>query len=295
MISRWYFPSYTGDFRILSIEDSSYRDLVDGSCCALEVVDPAIHEIDTIDRFLARCYEQRWTPSKKLSLSEVAGKKRQEILLATTVAEAGQALYQLVRPADRTITAIKSEDGSLVVSETVDLKKAVEPDAVVDKPKKKKAVSVSRPTPSCPQCVPDARSRASEVLLSFLSPADRRLWEAERCVVARGGLTGHRYVLAHRHSDLAVRFGRICYDLNDDVVLHFHDNSVPPEEEVLAAKLILEHREPWLRNEATFFGVGQRFKNPFGDFLDGTFDAGITQAIGVVMREVSKVGGSRLR
>ena len=34
-------------------------------------------------------------------------------------------------------------------------------------------------------------------------------------------------------------------------MLHFHDNSVPPEEEVLAAKLILEHREPWLRNEAT--------------------------------------------
>ena len=25
---------------------------------------------------------------------------------------------------------------------------------------------------------------------------------------------------------------------------------MPPEEEILAAKLILEHREPWLRNEA---------------------------------------------
>ena len=44
---------------------------------------------------------------------------------------------------------------------------------------------------------------------------------------------------------------KICYDIDDRCVLHFHDWTVPPEEEVLATKLILEHREAWLRNEAT--------------------------------------------
>jgi hypothetical protein len=106
-----------------------------------------------------------------------------------------------------------------------------------------------------------------------------------------GGLSGNRYILAHRHSERARRQGRICFDVDDQMVVHFHDWTVPPEEEVLAAKLILEHREPWLRNEATMLGPQfnfreglricvMKFKNPFGGFSDGVPDANLTRAIG---------------
>ncbi len=108
-----------------------------------------------------------------------------------------------------------------------------------------------------------------------------------------GHLSGPRYILAHRHSAHALNFGRICYDTDDECVVHFHDWTVPPEEEVLAAKLLLEHREPWVRNEASCLvgtawgnferGFSDVFKNPFGDINDGAWDAGVMRAAGEVM------------
>jgi len=65
-----------------------------------------------------------------------------------------------------------------------------------------------------------------------------------------GYISGHRYLVSHRHGRHAQRAGKICFDLEDSGVLHFHDNSAHPEEELLATKLIIEHRENWLRHEA---------------------------------------------
>ena len=125
----------------------------------------------------------------------------------------------------------------------------------IEKKKPEKAATVKRPTPSCPQCYVDATEPATEVLLSFLDEEQHHQWSKDRSMIVTGGLTGHRYLIAHRHSEKAARAGKICYDIDDGGVLHFHDHSVPPEEEILATKLILEHREPWLRNEATCLGM----------------------------------------
>jgi hypothetical protein len=156
----------------------------------------------------------------------------------------------------------------------------------------KAAATVKRPTPSCPQCIPGSIGPAREVLLEFLDEEQHDSWAKDRFFIVYGGLTGNAYVLAHRHSPLARTLGRICADLDDQVVVHFHQTEVPPEEEVLAAKLILEHREPWLRNEATmlsrfyftFFKPPSRrqpkFKNPFGGYHDGIADAQLTENIG---------------
>jgi hypothetical protein len=144
-----------------------------------------------------------------------------------------------------------------------------------------KAASVRRPTPCCPVCEVGSVAPASEVLLAFLSDEEHETWARDRAIVVTGGLTGHRYVLAHRRSVVAACITKMCFDLDDGRILHFHDNSVPPEEEVLAAKLILEHREPWLRNEATLLGGGDmQFKNPFGDLSDGTESTFLVSAIG---------------
>jgi hypothetical protein len=119
-------------------------------------------------------------------------------------------------------------------------------------------------------------------LLDFLDPQQHRDWARHRVLEVEGGTTGHRYLLAHRHSAHARRWGRICFDADDAGVLHFHDNSHPPEEEVLGAMLQLRHRESWLRNEASCFAGSFRhvLKNPFGDILDGTRDAAFTQYLG---------------
>lgn len=162
-----------------------------------------------------------------------------------------------------------------------------------EKEEKKKAVTVKRPTTCCPNQIPGEVGPATEVLLAFCTPEQQEQWEAERRLVARGGVTGHRYLLAHRHTPTAQRSTKICWDLDGDCLLHFHDWTVPPEEEVLAAKLILEHREPWLRNEATCCGP-PFFKNPFGDGGDGVPDSLFTSALGGLARAAERVGGFRL-
>ena len=108
-----------------------------------------------------------------------------------------------------------------------------------------------------------------------------------------GGVTGHRYVIAHRHSSPAVSWGKITFDRDDEIVIHFHDNSVPPEEEVLAAKLILESpHEAWLRNEATAFGGTDVLKNPFGGVMDGVADASLMSSLGMLTNGLA--GGGAL-
>jgi hypothetical protein len=188
-------------------------------------------------------------------------------------------LVGLAKPKDRTITALKFSGGEMKIAETADLKELAK-EAM--KPEAKAAASVSRPTPCCPQCEPGSIGPATEVLLSFLDDKEHDNWAKHRALLVHGGMSGNRYIVAHRHSRLARKFGRICYDLDARVVVHFFDWSVPPEEEVLATKLILEHREPWLRNEATLFGRSEAgyFKNPFGGVMDGTETSSFTSGFG---------------
>jgi len=281
---RWYFPAWNGDHRLVAVDTSIYRDASPDKACVLEISDPTAGETELLERFLAEAVKKRWTDVAKVKLESVdeggsASRARQEqkILLAAPLAEAGASLVGILKPKDRTITAVSYENGELVVGE-----KAT-PTKTPEKGEPRAAASVARPTPCCPQCEVGATDRASECLLAFLSEEEHESWARHRRIVVTGGLSGHRYVLAHRRSPTAARIGRMCFDLDDERVVHFHDNSVPAEEEVLAAKLILEHREPWLRNEATVLGDGTDvFKNPFGDVLDGVADASLTRLVGLL-------------
>lgn len=274
MIDAWFFPAWNGDFRLVAAGDDT---------CELVVTDPTPHERDVLGRFLAQAKKKKWTAA------ELGDDRQQTISIAAPVEDVGPVLVKLAKPADRTLTAVKFEDGKLEIAETG----AIETIAAEAKKgrRRSKAASVARPTPCCPECVPGSVDMASEVLLSFLTPEEHADWARHRAIMVRGGLSGHRYLIAHRHSDTAVKLGKICYDVDDRCVLHFHDWTVPGEEEVLAAKLILEHREPWLRNEATVLQPTKdgrwvdlgflRYKNPFGDASDGRPDAGLTAAFGV--------------
>lgn len=306
----WFFPSFHGDLRLVPNEaDASKTDMV--------IVKPTADEQRIVNEIGKACVAHGWLDTWEDLVPGVGFFARTEwrFTINAPIVALGPIVQALMRPGPAVLTAIKISDGRMETASggpaelqaalgaayreppppepgrtlTVPDPKPVEP--VAEKPadvvKPVAAATVRRPTPSCPQCVPGSIAPASEVLLTFLDDEQHERWARERTVLVDGGLSGHRYLLAHRHTERAQRQGRICYDLDDKAVVHFHDNAVPPEEEVLAALLILRHREPWLRNEATMFAAHRAehvYKNPFGDITDGTLDASIMHSIGDAMR-----------
>lgn len=269
---RWYFPSWYGDFRL---EPS-------GKSCVLTLVDLTPHERTIIGEFLRRAHKKGWVEDEVIPEDNGPYRGRaRNIDIHGPLGAVAKALIKASGTTERTLTAVSFKNGQLEVIEGAPTKQLIE---AGDKAEETKAaVSVKRPTPSCPNCMPGAIAPATEVLLDFLTPAQHADWGSERAIVVTGEMTGHRYLLAHRHSRLAAQMGRICYDIDDGFIVHFHDWSVPPEEEVLAAKLILENREPWLRNEATCFNAPSgvvKFPNPFGDVNDGVWDASVMKGFG---------------
>jgi hypothetical protein len=277
-----YVPSWNGDFRL---ED----DGKNGTRLVLHQPTPLERKIVGI--FLHEAGKKKWTAERPEEPYQ--GKEDEVPQIAAPLAKTSKLLIKLTRPKRQTLTAVAFSDGKLSVIEGADDKALTEIEKVVgqaaaseNKDKPAKAASVRRHTPCCPKCVVGSVAPASEVLLEFLNPEEHESWARQRAIVVTGGLTGHRYVLAHRRSPIAATAGKMCFDIDDGDILHFHDNSVPPEEEVLAAKLILEHREDWLRNEATTFGsrFRFRFKNPFGDLGDGMESTAMNELLGAHVR-----------
>lgn len=266
-MTTWFLPSWNGDFRLEGDHDG----------CVLRIVDATIGEEALLKNFFATAHKKKWTKEKWESLP--VGRFHDFFMKGVPIHKVAPVLIKLTKPKHKTLSAVRFSGGRLLVEEgTSETALSVLAEAAADDPKAK-GVTVTRPTPSCPQCIPGSIDRASEVLLSFLDDEEHADWAKHRQIVVYGGQSGHRYLLAHRHSRLAERLGRICYDLDDRCVVHFYDWAIPPEEEILAAKLILEHAEPWLRNEATLFHVRARnvYKNPFGGISDGVAETHLMQ------------------
>lgn len=271
---KWFIPSWNGDFRLEP----------DGERTKLVLHHPTAEETALVNKFLAAAAKKKWLAKDQ----SVEITKSATILLEAALSKAGPALTRMLKPKEKTITAVRFKGGNVEVEEHVKdgvMEALVEKGVTEEAPA---AATVTRPTPSCPQCLPGAIKPATEVLLSFLTPEQHADWAKYRAIRVRGHLSGHDYLLAHRHSPIAVRrMGRICYDITDQTIIHFHDWSLPPEEEVLSAKLILESREPWLRNEATCLSFGRNmdvFKNPFGNGGDGMESHGTAISFGNNLR-----------
>lgn len=262
----WYIPSYNGDFRLTPD---------DANTTLLTVEKPTPFEKKLLNLFVKDAYDADW-------IDETPDDFEKPIMLKAPFDQVAPVLVSRTTPARTTLTAVKFADGHLEVCESREVsklaKKAKSEEAVA-------AVSVKRPTPSCPQCEPGSVAPAREVLLQFLDEQQHRDWAEHRAITVEGGDSGNTYLIAHRHSLIARRIGRIAMDCSDHAVMHFFDWSVPPEEEVLAAALILESREHWLRNEATKMH-GHRYKNPFGDKWEGFDESVVLGTLGTLARFV---------
>lgn len=283
---KWFFPSWNGDFRLEPI-DNEYTELI--------IQDPTAHETQLLQSFLQKCRRRKkWLATRdaiKPDLGPYRTDSTRKIVLRAPLSKVAPVLIDAMKIKDRTLTALSFAGGRLKIAHALDDEATEKLAKDAEKPEAKAAVTVSRPTPCCPQCQEGSIEPATEVLLSFLNRREHEDWARRRCIIVRGGRSGHRYLLAHRHGAVARRIGRICYDLDDRAVMHFYDWSIPPEEEVLATKLILQHREPWLRNEATALGFHTDvYKNPFGGLMDGTESASLLSEVGAGI--LGAVGGA---
>jgi hypothetical protein len=280
---KWFIPSWNGDLRLEPAPSDTKGATV------LSIFDPTPAEREIVKRILARCVDEKWvSPGERDDIISREALSEKRVTIAAPLEKVGPVVAKIMRPGAAVLTAIRFKDGRVETTsgEEAELLEVAAAAALAPPEKKAEAAAtVKRPTPCCPDCIADSVKPAREALLAFLTPEQHETWAAERYIVVEGGLSGNRYRLAHRHTRLAAQQQRICWDLDDDLCVHFHDWTVPPEEEVLAAKLILEHREPWLRNEATHFCSGRAlcFKNPFGDGGDGVADSSFTSQIGHVL------------
>ena len=295
----WYTPSWNGDWRL-------EPEPGDPALTRLTVEKPTPSELSQLGLIAGELVRLKWLSaedSRRLTRKPAFWRRGSHVTLRAPLTTVGPVITSILRPGSAVLTAVRFKDGHVEVSETSrpraeslpgetsPYKRAPElppfvpteeTKALVKKDDVEVAVTVKRPTPCCPTCYVDAVGPATDVLLSFLDSEQHASWQEHRCLVARGGITRHRYLLAHRHTPLAARQLRVAFDMEDGQVMHFHDWAVPPEEEVLAAMLILQHREPWLRNEATALGWQRSFvfKNPFGDGNDGVVDSMWTHRVG---------------
>ena len=225
MISSWYIPSSAGDFRVFADGDDK---------TLLEIVDPTPREIEVVGALLVEAETEKWIEPGAAAVPSAVGTTTFSLAASVAVVGARLAQKNAFSPRGR-ITAIRSTGGQLEVTEEIStaLELAKAPEATA-------AVTVRRPTPSCPYTRPGPDTRASVVLQAFTTEEQWDEWERTGALTCRGQITGHRYRICHRHSPMAIKQGRICADMTDGFVLHFHDSLRPPAEEVLATMLVLE-------------------------------------------------------
>ncbi len=274
---RWFFPSWSGDYRIEA----------DGAAkSTLTIEDPTPAEIERLGKFLKKARSKDWVaqhvgfaPSGKIVIPINApltkagrillGSKPKGILTAV-VSKRGKVSAVIDGDADRTERAV------------------ADPDAAA-------AASVRRPTLCCPEPQPGPDVRATEVLQAFLTPRQRAEWDRSRFIHCYGNLSGRLYQIAHRHHPLAVERKKIIWDVEGEHVMHAYDWSVPPAEEVLVMKLVLEHAEHWIRNQSGCLADdgGPIFNNPFmsetQQAADGLMDAAFMRAFGKLLATASQV------
>jgi hypothetical protein len=242
---KWYLSSFNGDIRFEEISEGATR---------VTVEKPTPTELEVLRRWAEKTPAMGKDDLERLMVDGA-------IEIEAPIAEVALPMAKLLNAGKvGLLTALSFESGRVHVTETIEKLPAWLKKLEKGRERAEAAVvTVTRPKLSCPECSgrPEGERKACDVLWDFLDPMQRREWLRGRRVTAFGAVTGHAYDLRPRTSAVAGRRGRICFDMDDKLVLHNFNLDVPPEEELLAAKLILEHREHWLRVENEVDPVGR--------------------------------------
>ena len=274
----WAIPSQSGDYRLETDATSTDK-------CRLTVENPTDKELEELGRFRTGCVERKWGWDADNEEGYINMVGNTTVFINAPISACGPLLVVSKMPDRTTLTAIASKNGQQVAIVIGQQEQALV--KAVEKTDAEKAVTTRRGTVCCPQPIEGPLRRASRVLREWCSPSQWQSWIDNAYLDCYGGITGRKYRVYHRHHPHAVFLQQPILDLDmasrvdapealRSCKLHRWDYTVPAPEEVLGAKLILEHREAWIRNQSGTNGhfFPDLLPNPVGDQrLDGTWDA----------------------
>lgn len=271
MLRTWSIPASWGDFRLIADPEAPDARSV------LTVSDPTANERVQLGEFLAVARKRRWATE----IAGVAETGQSTITIRAPLAKCGPLLAGEVTKDDRgVLTLVASGTGAVVAQADNErggpIAAAAATEEAAANPVADHAVTTRRGTVCCPQAQDGPLRLASQVLRAWCTPAQWASWVARGFLDCIGGMSGTRYRIFHRHHPQAVVLGMPTYDLDAKEVIYRWDYRVPPAEEALGAKLLLEFREHWLRNRsgAHMHDRAGLYVNPFGSQThDGRWDA----------------------
>lgn len=309
MIQTYFIPSRSGDLRLEATPEGT---------CRLTLEDPTPEEIAITERLIWMASQKGWADHESAFLRTKIVKDGDTPRISIPFSAPTDTISRLLlgsrAPAAGVILAVRYTDGSVqatldgpaeglaLLEEPTLLPSAPTPAApapaltVVTTPAtpalavpssvetvRRTPLQVAvlpRPTLCCPVPSPGPQDRASEVLASFVTPAQWEEWCADGMIHCKGGLTGDTYRVVHRKHPLAQRQGKITWCETRDSVVHCHQTQFPPAEEVLSVVLTLQYGEDYIRNPSGYFGRGRNFPHPLGlGGGDGLASAGFVRGM----------------
>lgn len=264
MLKFWFVPCWCGDFRL----EAAGKD---GKGALLTVEEPTERDRELLAPFLVTAKERGWV--RRMPTIKLIGKT--VVRLSVPVEEAGPVLVTKVHPGEAVWTAVRFSKSGIELTDGTGEKllydasgnrvssndlPAVDDDTVVKEPKARSgrgkkepaergepvaAASVRAPRRGCPPPSPAAR-RASEVLRTFSTASQWDSWQRSASMRVVGGTSGRSYRLYHRDEASKRGLAHTLVDIETGRDICAWDDRVPAEEEALALKLGIEHKERWL-------------------------------------------------
>lgn len=254
----WFFPVKSGDFRL---------EILTEDACRLTVEDPIISDYQMLQPFIQTLSDMNWI---RKGNTIVKPKGLTVIDIKAPMSLVGPLLVGQVHRNGDTWTGIRSTAGRVVVNDGADVSlknlpvvsQASEPSKTPEIEKKPEeavaAVTLQPPGRGCP--APTAcQRRASQVLRTFCADEQWASWQNNGWMSVVGHETGVKYRLYHRNEAAARGFGHVLVAPRASDVTYARSwggvpprevcvwhRDVPPEEEALAIKFAVEHRERWL-------------------------------------------------
>lgn len=260
----WHVPTWTGDYRLFP---DPARSPAASPATILFIEEPNVSEVRILRDFLKQAGTLGWCPATHPRLTE---RTRVELVLSVHVSEAVRRLVEIALPGKELWTGVKSVAGDVSLfdgvpssdeialppepEEEAESEEAVAAEKAAGKGKPRggrprrggrpaaaHAATVVAPRTGCPAPEP-CNVRASEVLAKFCTLSQRADWERTGSMKVIGGDSGRAYRIFHRNE--AARLG-LNHSVIDDTgtTKCVWGQIVPAEEEALAIKFMIEHRE----------------------------------------------------
>lgn len=247
----WFLPVSSGDFRLEKIagdDDHVLLTVEDPTDADRKLLTPFFKTMKEMDMLVGM-------PEARISLYG-----RTEIKLRGKIEDIGPLLADKVHEDAKLWTAVRHVGGVVSVldgngselfkqlpakQDASNLPAKQEPEAVA---------TVREPRRGCPP--PEtARRRASEVLRTFSTARQMEQWERHGAMKVIGNQTGKAYWLHHRASAVAHGLRHLLVEAVTGHEICIWDDRVPAEEEALAMKLAVEHREEWATGGPVWAGL----------------------------------------